>query len=1167
MARHLGKIIKILKAEKQLDMFDSEHDKEYEAPLDQNAQDWEKVDDTHDLKKFILKYGNLKESQYIDAMAGDKKGTITGMYIKDAVNNWAKEHNTPQVNKQIFDLLKKHKEKVGDKGSASLFNEAKVDALMRFANIPEKTMGEAIESGDERVLDNPNFNKNHLYRMAEKHPKHLNRMLANEHFDDKLTEKFFGNPESLKNMDSSTISSLIGRKAKGYHWNNGDRNADEDQSLELNPRVVHAILDHAPDKISQSHMNILLDHADPTFKKQWTDKALGIADGKYSHTDPSDYEEGVEDPEFKEENWNNWSEGGFAPEFNRVKNYLASSRHLDDDQAEHIKRNGDFEDKYDLYHNKYIDPKHGVEMFQKWHDDDSHHEYNAEDLVDKYKEDKDEVYTMDDLDESTIEEIRQEAYDSGIDYEHAEQNYPFEEWVDDNEDKIIKDMGSDHDDMDEIYEKLHENYDDWTAENSNSSQNEGNPTFDALNKLHEEFEDGHITLDELKETTGIESWKELGLEPDSDGDVHSDDVKEELDKFGGPLQIDYSNHDDFNISDHPEYEDRYEEAAQDWRREKLRESPYDFYDSFYEGWHDSDQYREAANEAVNNYVEENAKEHMDNLYDNSHQDTRFIPEHLHAHIPNFDELHEQNKKRLSDGGHSSFFDSRIKDRSYDHEYGEDQHYYEMVKDHAEANGGSIDVGTMNKLYPNQKEKWKKIFSGKGKISHDEASQKLNELPKTKYDISYGKWDGTNMQNVNGQNQIIFRLDHSSESLKPLMEDSSLYDTFKKVQNVSKQSGHPTKDNTIAWARVDTTDPKHWMIDEVQSDFGKTVTRYLKEQGAEDKAGHIDKISAHHKNWRENLTNAVLKEARKHGAEKVSTHSPESKANHTGASTVHSVYKDSYQKVPRQMGFQPTHAENLPLTDKGKEHFKLNDEDPSNNLQGHTYNLTPSLLKKHMDDCLEYLEALEKGEMLNAAKGAVLALGLGMGTHYMGQDAKQQASDQFAQDNIPKHARSMASIDNTPDPKQEAYESAKKEANNIIYKNDKNWFLKKYSDGLSPHVYKQTIKQNPELSSKYDYINSLSNNAFKEVIQKNPHLRNDVHAVHYDKLHNEFGGDHEKMLHAWKNGVKATNTKFGRSPSNVENLGEHPSQDTIDDTISEAPEAPNFTHRRMFRGRK
>ena len=100
-----------------------------------------------------------------------------------------------------------------------------------------------------------------------------------------------------------------------------------------------------------------------------------------------------------------------------------------------------------------------------------------------------------------------------------------------------------------------------------------------------------------------------------------------------------------------------------------------------------------------------------------------------------------------------------------------------------------------------------------------------------------------------------------------------------------------------------------------------------------------------------------------------------------------------------------------------------------------------------------------------------------------------------------------------------------------------------------------------------------------MIEKNPNLRNDVHDAHYDKLHKEFGGDHENMLHAWDNGIKATHAKINkdramltgqnRQPAATETpqVGEQPSPDKVGGDVGEAPDGPNFTHRRMFRGGK
>ena len=1297
MSRHLGKIIDLLKGAKQLDMLDSSRNIEYPEEKevvvrDKNAEDWAGVEDSFDLRQFVKEHKNLTENQYIDVLTG-KIGNEWRRYGRDMATNWAKEHNTPTVNEKAYQKLNEDVEYVKNTPTADYDSDMHGNALdavdtqnllLQHFQLTPKIMSDAVEEGNVKVMENPSFGKNHLYKMIEKHPEHMGEYMHHEQFDSRAEDMVFGNEDTLKGLSSYDIRTFVDKKSKGYGGRDGNQ-VSEDYGLDMSPRTVHAILEHAPEKVTnKGMMNVLLDHADPTFKKQWTDKMLGITDGEYNHDDPEHYDT---DEDFQADNWDNWTEGeGFD---HKVANMLAGSRHLDNDQAEHIKRHGEFDDKYELYQNEHVDPKHGAEMFQKWYDSTNEHGYDADELNEKHKDDKDDIFTVDDLSPDTVDEIVQGGWDNGQIDEAADENYTFSDYLDTLDDtEVLEAMGQSWDNVDEIHDEMYGEHD-WKGENPESAANQGNPVFEALDKLHGAFEGNIITPEELKQHTNL-SPEELGLEVDSDGDVDGGDVKTALDDhYGGPSMIDFSDSDNHRINEHPDYDERYEDAANSWRINHWNENRYDMAHEMdlYEGHRDSEGYQEAVEEARKDYIEENAHEHFDDLYDESHQNTKFIPTHLHTSIPNFAELNEANKKEKADGGNGPFFNQSIKDREYEHAYGDNQHFYEMVKDHAEANGGKIDVGTMNKLYPAQKAKWKEIFAGKGKLSHEEASQKLDEIPKTNYDISYGKWDKNKMQNVNGQNQVIFRLDHSNDSIKPLMEDPKTYETFKHVQNVSKQSGHPTNDNTIAWARVDTTDPEHWMIDEVQSDFGKTVTRYLKEQGADEKAEHIDKISDHHKNWREALTNAVLKEAKKHGAQKVSTHSPESKSQHTGSSKIHSVYKDSYKKVPRAMGFQPAEVEDLPLTDKGKQSFitdvpdadksvidrsekheeasdfhiaaadyltwakgnkapvglsdiddtafdsmlhhhlgraqshkdmsssmgvdtsmfnelqeggdvdslgstenvikdrvrhslvqgfghdhehdrLLNEPLPEakmpekpNDHQGHTFNLTPKLLKKHMDECLEYLEALEKGEVGRAAKGALLALGMAQGVHYTGSDSAQEASRQFTQENAPKHARSVSSMDTETDPVKQGYDDAKKEANDIVYRNDKEYFLNKYSNGLSPHVYKQTIKNTPELSNKYNYIHSLSNNTFKEVVEKNPNLREDVHSEHYDKLHSQFSGDHEKMLHAWKNGIKSANEKF-RSPASSQ-LGEQPTQDTVDDSVQPEPEA-NFTYRRMFK---
>lgn len=1298
MSKYHKYVIDILKDEKDKNFTDEQKQKAIdELNKEVPIRNWASVQNKQHLRDHVGTHG-INEDELYDLLAGDKYSDLGYNYIKDALTNWGKEHNSPAFIDKVLDKhwkdlddsvkdisqmvdrsqLAEDADFAADREKRSSLLKKKRDAenaiheISKHGSLSDKQIDKYIENDNaSNVIRNKNIEPRHLLKIAEKNPQAINDVLRSDKLDTDTASKILENPEHIDKIDNFQLNSFISNNSEGYSGVDLKPKADEEQKFDLHPRAIHNILENH-NNLSQNVVDALLDHADPSFKKKWIDDRLGISNGE--HND--------EDLVGTDDNWDNWSRNDFKPEWNRYESTLPTSRHLDDEHAEHIKRHGDFDHKYDLYHNEHIDPKHGAEMFQKWYDDDSHHGYDSGELNEKIKEHKDDLYGIDYLPEETVEEIRQQGYDNGYIDEAADQTYSIQDYIDQNEDKIIdriiKDGHYDDDVMDLAHEKLREDYDDWESENPNSSQNEGDSTFDALNTLWELEQDGHIAKEDLKAQTGLEDWSELGLEADEDGDVHSSQIKDKLDEYGGPLKVNFADHEDLHISEHPEYEERLEGTLRDAVEEHFRENQWDYVDKMhlYEDHREDDSYREAFSAAENEYIEENAKEHINELYNNAHQDTRAIPAHLHAHIPNFEELHQENKKRLSDGPSRSWLDSQIKNRSYEHEYGDNLHHHEMVRDYAQTNGGKIDVGTMNKMYPNQKDIWKQIFDKKGALTSEDIENKISEIPKTKYDISYGKWDSSKMQNLNRRDQVIFRLDHSTDSIKPIMEDGDMYNTFRRVQDVSKQSGHPTNSNTIGWARVDTSDPKHWMIDEVQSDFGKTVQRYLKQEGAEHKADHIKKIQDFHKNWRENLTNAVLKEAKKHGAEKVSTHSPESKHSHAayGSDKIHSVYKKSYKQVPRSMGFQPSSHEDLPLVDDAKEHFfkenpykdqhrqnhkwaynhhmnmwkahevlqGTNDIDTNTrhvinakghletaqkhaeriktldpkfkevdknkvqplkehwdtartvaadndfaehehdkllkeptpefkdaHNQGHTYNLNPQLIKKNMDEFLELYEALEKGDGFNAIKGGILALGLMHGAHYMGQDAKEEASNKLAE-NAPKHARSVASIEPEQSVQQQAYDKATKEANDIIYRNDKKYFIQDHADKLSPHVYKQTIKNNPELNERFGYINQLSNSAFKEVAQKNGNLRAAVHGAHYDKLHSEFDGDYDKIKHAWENGIKSTHNKFGRSPASVDQskLGQQPSSDKIAaEDVKSAPEAPNFTHRRMFRSQR
>lgn len=421
------------------------------------------------------------------------------------------------------------------------------------------------------------------------------------------------------------------------------------------------------------------------------------------------------------------------------------------------------------------------------------------------------------------------------------------------------------------------------------------------------------TVDEAtEESYSFSDWIDDNIDELAD----SSDIKIDSDKVFEKLNSEFDWEDEEgnsleDIQEHPEFKERYDEVEKDLRRELIEEDPYSFVDDWYEDYMTSDSYQDAFLEQFNYAKEEKARQlAREAVTQEPLNSPVFLPAHLHSHIsPAEKEAYERNKKRMiADKGHSPFLDQHIKEREYEHDYAEGLHHLEMLKDYADENKGAIDQGTMHKMHGNLSESWKKIFDGKGKLTSEEIEQKIKDLPKKKYDITFDKW--TPRQSFRDKDQIVLQLNHTDDSLKDIAADPELHETFKRLQEVSKRSGHPTRDNTIAWARIDTHDPKHWFVDEIQSDFAKTARDYLKKQGEEDKAKHIEQIIKHHGDWRENILNKIIKLAKKHGVEQISTHSPETKANHVGSKKVHSVYKDSYQKAPRKLGFTSFKPEGL-----------------------------------------------------------------------------------------------------------------------------------------------------------------------------------------------------------------------------------------------------------------
>lgn len=770
---------------------------------------------------------NMTAREFIRLVAGDYGHS--GYHLKDIAEH-VKRH--PHHTEKNIDIAIRHAAKQGRDRTSSGDNHIKSilehfhaspQMLDRMIEVPEEyglhsvnKKGQSINTMASDLSNQKNLSSDHIRKIL----KHDARF--------QIDKDLLINPNFKPEMYKEAIDSEHARFTPSAAELIADQHAKHGFLGEDGDRQLFKIFQKG--NYSVNTIDSILDTMTPENRTKTLDALLGITGG--SHTE----EEYANDPD---SNWNNWEPG----EHHRpsLEAELASSKHLNPAQAEHLMRHSEIDTKWNLFHNKHLGSNFADQMYAKWLDDDHRHGYDLNEFKEKIKD---------------------------------ENEYEYEDWYDDAREKAQEDYT--------LEDYIKDNYDDK----------------DLVGKPEDEWIEDYLN-DQYDWTHKDDSQPKL---TDEDGETIE------------PEEEDYSR----NKEDHPEYNDRFDEAQAAWDKavEDAKRNPDD---SIWESYDDS----------LSESISEKARDLYDEEMEDAHENEKYLPDHLSA-LQEIRRKQSENKERLAfkeaqdkEKQVADKIDPYLPNRFHEHAYGEGQHHIELAKDYADANNGTIDVGHLNKLHPNMVDKWKKIFNGKGKLSSQELQQKIDELPKRKYNLSYGHWGANNAQNLNDQDEVVIRLDHSPETLAEIKKDPEAYEVFQKINEAAQRSGHPTNFNSIAWVRADFNDPKHPMIDELQSDFGSAARDYLAEHGGEkgsEKAKHLDKILEIQKGWRETLLNAVTKLAKKHGADQISTHSPESKAAHTGASKVHSVYKDSYEKIPRQMGFKPSSMDKLPLSDAGKSVF-------------------------------------------------------------------------------------------------------------------------------------------------------------------------------------------------------------------------------------------------------
>src|SRR5690606_23419544 len=111
-------------------------------------------------------------------------------------------------------------------------------------------------------------------------------------------------------------------------------------------------------------------------------------------------------------------------------------------------------------------------------------------------------------------------------------------------------------------------------------------------------------------------------------------------------------------------------------------------------------------------------------------------------------------------------------------------------------GGKINKKDLPARYQNLSQ----LLDSQGNVTEQSIEKYIHELPKVKYNVSYGEWEGAQRHDPT-KKQKVMQLNLTDEHIKQI-KDKGLYPTFRKIFESSKYSSHPIRPHTIGWARID-----------------------------------------------------------------------------------------------------------------------------------------------------------------------------------------------------------------------------------------------------------------------------------------------------------------------------------------------------------------------------
>ncbi len=218
------------------------------------------------------------------------------------------------------------------------------------------------------------------------------------------------------------------------------------------------------------------------------------------------------------------------------------------------------------------------------------------------------------------------------------------------------------------------------------------------------------------------------------------------------------------------------------------------------------------------------------------------------------------------------------------------------------------------------------FIGGKPITHDLIAAYRQSLGAEEFPVEYSTWKDLQRsvesleENPVKTSQLVLKIIASKELLNTLKENTSLYDLFDNVNNVSNKSTHPYSKDQVGWARLELDPNKEFiLIDEIQcdhqnaafklkqasehSDLGKVRALLKNKYKLDDDQFNLmlDKYSSLMKNFPDIATVAITNFAKKNGYKKLFWHEYESGKKLKG----NAPPKSLYEKIPKEQFFSPT----------------------------------------------------------------------------------------------------------------------------------------------------------------------------------------------------------------------------------------------------------------------